>query len=152
MMWGRAAARPPRRVIIAMSLQPAIPRQVALQQSPPPLRRPPPVCVDPTSETMKLQRAEKCPLFVCRRRGVQSSAELHSSLGSPQWGNSAQFLVRFWSGCGVGVMLTNFHLPRTSLLLLACAFAGKELALAAYRHAVESGYRFYSYGDCMLVV
>ena len=52
----------------------------------------------------------------------------------------------------VGAMLTNFHLPRTSLLLLVCAFAGTELALAAYRHAVEQRYRFYSYGDCMLVV
>jgi S-adenosylmethionine:tRNA ribosyltransferase-isomerase len=50
-----------------------------------------------------------------------------------------------------GAMLTNFHLPRTSLLLLVCAFAGKELALAAYRHAVEHRYRFYSYGDCMLI-
>jgi S-adenosylmethionine:tRNA ribosyltransferase-isomerase len=51
-----------------------------------------------------------------------------------------------------GAMLTNFHLPRTSLLLLVCAFAGTELTLAAYRHAVEAKYRFYSYGDCMLVV
>ena len=51
-----------------------------------------------------------------------------------------------------GALLTNFHLPRTSLLLLVCAFAGTELALAAYRHAVEQRYRFYSYGDCMLVV
>jgi S-adenosylmethionine:tRNA ribosyltransferase-isomerase len=52
----------------------------------------------------------------------------------------------------VGALLTNFHLPRTSLLLLVSAFAGKELTLAAYRHAVESRYRFYSYGDCMLIV
>ena len=51
-----------------------------------------------------------------------------------------------------GAMLTNFHLPRSSLLMLVCAFAGKDLVLAAYRHAVESGYRFYSYGDCMLIV
>jgi len=51
-----------------------------------------------------------------------------------------------------GAMLTNFHLPRTSLLLLVCAFAGTDLALAAYRHAVREKYRFYSYGDCMLVV
>jgi S-adenosylmethionine:tRNA ribosyltransferase-isomerase len=49
-------------------------------------------------------------------------------------------------------MLTNFHLPRSSLLLLVCAFAGRELVLEAYRHAVESGYRFYSYGDCMLIL
>jgi S-adenosylmethionine:tRNA ribosyltransferase-isomerase len=52
----------------------------------------------------------------------------------------------------VGALLTNFHLPRTSLLLLVCGFAGTELALAAYRHAVEMRYRFYSYGDCMLVL
>lgn len=51
-----------------------------------------------------------------------------------------------------GAMLTNFHLPRSSLLLLVCAFAGKDLVLSAYRHAVEAGYRFYSYGDSMLIV
>ena len=49
-------------------------------------------------------------------------------------------------------MLTNFHLPQSSLLMLVCAFAGREFVLEAYRHAVEAGYRFYSYGDCMLVV
>ncbi|MBZ5592713.1 MAG: tRNA preQ1(34) S-adenosylmethionine ribosyltransferase-isomerase QueA [Acidobacteriia bacterium] len=51
-----------------------------------------------------------------------------------------------------GALLTNFHLPRTSLLLLVCAFAGTEFVLAAYRHAVEKQYRFYSYGDCMLIL
>ena len=49
-------------------------------------------------------------------------------------------------------MLTNFHLPRSSLLMLVCAFAGREFVLQAYQHAVEAGYRFYSYGDCMLIV
>jgi len=51
-----------------------------------------------------------------------------------------------------GAMLTNFHLPKSSLLVLICAFAGRELALAAYRHAVERRYRFFSYGDCMLIL
>ncbi len=51
-----------------------------------------------------------------------------------------------------GAMLTNFHLPRSSLLLLVAAFAGKDLVLSAYQHAVESGYRFYSYGDSMLIL
>ncbi|MDP9113910.1 MAG: tRNA preQ1(34) S-adenosylmethionine ribosyltransferase-isomerase QueA [Acidobacteriota bacterium] len=51
-----------------------------------------------------------------------------------------------------GAMLTNFHLPKSSLLVLICAFAGTELALAAYRYAVEARYRFFSYGDCMLIV
>jgi S-adenosylmethionine:tRNA ribosyltransferase-isomerase len=51
-----------------------------------------------------------------------------------------------------GAMLTNFHLPESSLLMLVCAFAGRESVLAAYEHAVQAGYRFYSYGDCMLIV
>lgn len=49
-------------------------------------------------------------------------------------------------------LLTNFHLPRSSLLILASAFAGRELVLSAYRHAVAERYRFYSYGDCMLIL
>ena len=51
-----------------------------------------------------------------------------------------------------GALLTNFHLPKSSLLVLVCAFTGLELALGVYRHAVESGYRFFSYGDCMLIL
>ena len=49
-------------------------------------------------------------------------------------------------------MLTNFHLPRSSLLILVSAFAERELVLRAYGHAVAEGYRFYSYGDCMLIL
>ena len=49
-------------------------------------------------------------------------------------------------------LLTNFHLPQSSLLILVSAFAGREFVLRAYRHAVEQRYRFYSYGDCMLIL
>ena len=49
-------------------------------------------------------------------------------------------------------LLTNFHLPRSSLLVLVSSFAGRELVLDAYRHAVQERYRFYSYGDCMLIL
>ncbi|MBY0376102.1 MAG: S-adenosylmethionine:tRNA ribosyltransferase-isomerase, partial [Bryobacteraceae bacterium] len=52
----------------------------------------------------------------------------------------------------VDAMLTNFHLPQSSLMLLVSAFANKDLILAAYRHAVEQRYRFFSYGDCMLIL
>ena len=52
----------------------------------------------------------------------------------------------------VGALLTNFHLPRTTLLMLAGAFAGRGVTLAAYEHAVRLRYRFYSYGDCMLIL
>ncbi|HKS28872.1 MAG TPA: tRNA preQ1(34) S-adenosylmethionine ribosyltransferase-isomerase QueA [Pyrinomonadaceae bacterium] len=51
----------------------------------------------------------------------------------------------------IDALVTNFHLPRSSLLVLVSTFAGRELVLAAYRHAVEARYRFYSYGDCMLI-
>lgn len=51
----------------------------------------------------------------------------------------------------VDQLLTNFHLPQSTLLVLVSAFAGRELILRAYRHAVDSEYRFYSYGDCMWI-
>lgn len=51
----------------------------------------------------------------------------------------------------VDALLTNFHLPRSTLLMLVSAFAGREAVLAAYRHAVEQRYRFFSYGDCMFL-
>ena len=49
-------------------------------------------------------------------------------------------------------ILTNFHLPRSTLLMMVCAFGGMELVMKAYTEAVRERYRFYSYGDCMLVV
>lgn len=51
----------------------------------------------------------------------------------------------------IGALLTNFHLPQSTLLMLVCAFGGRQAVLEAYRHAVDERYRFYSYGDCMLV-
>ncbi len=71
---------------------------------------------------------------------------------SPGTGETDIFIQPGHKFRGAGAMLTNFHLPRTSLLLLVCAFAGTDLALAAYRHAVKARYRFYSYGDCMLII
>jgi S-adenosylmethionine:tRNA ribosyltransferase-isomerase len=51
----------------------------------------------------------------------------------------------------VDTMVTNFHLPRSTLIMLVAAFAGREPVLAAYREAVGAGYRFFSYGDAMLI-
>jgi S-adenosylmethionine:tRNA ribosyltransferase-isomerase len=51
----------------------------------------------------------------------------------------------------VDLLVTNFHLPRSTLLVLVCAFGGSERVLAAYREAVSRGYRFFSYGDAMLL-
>ncbi|MBN2688163.1 MAG: S-adenosylmethionine:tRNA ribosyltransferase-isomerase, partial [Deltaproteobacteria bacterium] len=49
-------------------------------------------------------------------------------------------------------LITNFHLPRSSLFLLVCAFAGKDLITEAYETAIRENFRFYSYGDCMIIV
>jgi S-adenosylmethionine:tRNA ribosyltransferase-isomerase len=52
----------------------------------------------------------------------------------------------------IDALLTNFHLPQSTLLMLVAAFAGRETVLAAYAHAVQARYRFFSYGDAMLVL
>lgn len=49
-------------------------------------------------------------------------------------------------------LITNFHLPKSTLLMLVCAFAGRELVLEAYREAVRKEYRFFSFGDAMLII
>jgi S-adenosylmethionine:tRNA ribosyltransferase-isomerase len=66
-------------------------------------------------------------------------------------GEADLFIYPGYSFRVVGAMLTNFHLPQSTLLMLVCAFAGRDRVLTAYKHAVETGYRFYSYGDCMFV-
>jgi S-adenosylmethionine:tRNA ribosyltransferase-isomerase len=70
----------------------------------------------------------------------------------PAAGQTDLFITPGHSFRLVGGMITNFHLPRSSLLMLVAAFAGREHVLAAYRHAVAAKYRFYSYGDAMLIV
>jgi len=85
--------------------------------------------------------------------GTTSVRTMETAWGTGELsGETGIFIYPGYTFQAAGALLTNFHLPRTSLLLLVCAFAGKDLALAAYRHAVEEKYRFYSYGDCMLIV
>ena len=69
----------------------------------------------------------------------------------PGSGESNLFIYPGFQFRVVGALLTNFHLPQSTLLMLVCALGGTERVLAAYRHALEKRYRFYSYGDCMLV-
>ncbi len=67
-------------------------------------------------------------------------------------GNTDLFIYPGYKFKLVDCLLTNFHLPRTTLLMLVCAFGGKELMLKAYQEAVDKKYRFYSYGDAMLII
>lgn len=69
----------------------------------------------------------------------------------PHIGTTDIFIAPGFQFQVVGALLTNFHLPQSSLLMLVSAFAGREPVLRAYRHAVSSRYRFFSYGDCMFV-
>src|SRR5579859_997856 len=69
----------------------------------------------------------------------------------PMGGETALFIYPGYGFRVVDAMVTNFHLPESTLLMLVCAFAGQEPVLAAYRHAVEQHYRFFSYGDAMFV-
>jgi len=70
----------------------------------------------------------------------------------PLSGWTGKFIYPPYQFRAVDALVTNFHLPRSSLLLLVAAFAGRELVLETYRRAVEAGYRFYSYGDAMLIL
>ncbi len=78
------------------------------------------------------------------------SAALAGEVGAIE-GETNLFIYPGFCFRATGAMLTNFHLPQSSLLMLVSAFAGAELTLAAYRHAVAERYRFFSYGDCMLI-
>ena len=71
---------------------------------------------------------------------------------SPQSGATGIFIHPPYRFRAVDLLLTNFHLPRSTLLMLVAAFAGRELTLRAYAEAIKAAYRFYSYGDCMLII
>ncbi|HVI07358.1 MAG TPA: tRNA preQ1(34) S-adenosylmethionine ribosyltransferase-isomerase QueA [Candidatus Binatia bacterium] len=70
---------------------------------------------------------------------------------APGSGAAGLFIYPGYEFRAVGAMLTNFHLPQSTLLMLVCGFAGRENVLRAYAHAVSGRYRFYSYGDCMFI-
>jgi S-adenosylmethionine:tRNA ribosyltransferase-isomerase len=71
---------------------------------------------------------------------------------APASGWTRKYILPPYRFQAVDALLTNFHLPRTTLLLLVAAFAGEERVRAAYAHAIAARYRFYSYGDAMLIV
>ncbi len=83
-------------------------------------------------------------------RLLESAARADGTLGSFT-GPVDLFIVPGYRFKAVDLMLTNFHLPRSTLFMLVCAFAGQARMQAAYRHAIRAGYRFYSYGDATLL-
>ena len=85
-------------------------------------------------------------------RTLEHVAREHDSRVTAGSGETKLFIAPGFQFRIVGALLTNFHLPKSTLLMLVSAFAGKELTLRAYGHAISERYRFYSYGDCMLIV
>jgi len=85
-------------------------------------------------------------------RALEYSASESAGRIAPGRGEANLFIYPGFKFQVAGALLTNFHLPRSTLLMLVCAVTGRELTLRAYRHAVDERYRFYSYGDCMLIV
>ncbi len=84
-------------------------------------------------------------------RALESAATPHGEL-EPGRGWTDLFITPGYGFRVVGGLVTNFHLPRSTLLMLTCAFGGTEHVLAAYRKATELGYRFYSYGDVSVII
>ena len=85
-------------------------------------------------------------------RTLEAVARAHGGRLAPAAGQTDLYIREPFDFRIVGGLLTNFHLPRSSLLLLVCALAGRDTILAAYREAVDRRYRFYSYGDAMLIL
>lgn len=111
------------------------------------------------AEAYSIREDQAAALRAARRRlavGTTSVRTLETAMRRggfvAQSGDTDLFIYPGFEFQAVGAMLTNFHLPQSSLLMLVCAFAGKDLALEAYHHAVRERYRFFSYGDCMLVL
>ena len=84
-------------------------------------------------------------------RVLESASREHGKLIA-QHGSTDIFIYPPYQFQAVDVLLTNFHLPRSTLLMLVSAFAGREFLLMAYQEAIRECYRFYSYGDCMLIL
>ena len=107
-----------------------------------------------TAERLNAKRAAGGRIFAV---GTTSLRILESAAGEdgrirPFAGDTAIFITPGYRFKTVDALMTNFHLPRSTLFMLVCAFAGRERMQAAYRHAVETEYRFYSYGDACLLL
>ena len=84
-------------------------------------------------------------------RTLESSADADGRV-APGAGWTSIFIYPGYVFRAVDAMVTNFHLPKSTLIMMVSAFAGREFVLDAYRHAVEEKYRFFSFGDAMLIL
>lgn len=85
-------------------------------------------------------------------RTLETSARAHGGVVAAEKSRSSIFIYPPYEFLAVDAMLTNFHLPQSTLLMMVSALAGRDFALGAYEEAIREKYRFYSYGDCMLIL
>lgn len=106
-----------------------------------------------TAAAIQQARANRRPILAVGTSVVRALEDCATRHGQVVAGpnDASLFIYPGYEFKVVGQLLTNFHLPCSSLLLLVCAFAGRANVLRAYEHAVAEKYRFYSYGDCMLI-
>jgi len=104
-----------------------------------------------TEAAEKIGKAQRITATGTTSVRVLESATAPSGMTSAGPGSTNLFIYPGYRFKKVDRLITNFHLPKSSLYLLTCAFAGKELIEKAYKIAVDEGFRFYSYGDCMLI-
>jgi S-adenosylmethionine:tRNA ribosyltransferase-isomerase len=106
---------------------------------------------EPTAEIVNARRGAVWAVGTTAVRALESAADAPGRV-RPGPGETSLFIHPPYEFKVVDRLLTNFHLPRSTLLMLVCAFGGYERVVGAYREAVRAGYRFYSYGDAMVIV
>ncbi|MBQ3809245.1 MAG: tRNA preQ1(34) S-adenosylmethionine ribosyltransferase-isomerase QueA [Kiritimatiellae bacterium] len=117
------------------------------------------------SERYEIPERTAAAVAACRARGgrvfgvgstsvrtLETSARAHGGAVVAEKARSSIFIHPPYEFLAVDAMLTNFHLPQSTLLMMVSALAGRERVLAAYEEAIRERYRFYSYGDCMLIM
>lgn len=100
----------------------------------------------------KIDKAQRVVAAGTTSVRVLESARRENGKLAAQTGSTDIFIYPPYQFQHVGLLFTNFHLPRSTLLMLVSAFAGREFLLRAYEEAIRQRYRFYSYGDCMLIL
>jgi S-adenosylmethionine:tRNA ribosyltransferase-isomerase len=115
------------------------------------------VCVGTTTVRVLEGQATEVRSQKAEGRSQKSGANGEWPMANGEWrvragkGRTNIYIYPGYEWKVVGALLTNFHLPKSTLLMLVSAFAGREAVLAAYQHATEQRYRFYSFGDAMLI-
>jgi S-adenosylmethionine:tRNA ribosyltransferase-isomerase len=99
----------------------------------------------------KEENRKVCAIGTTTVRAVESSVTAQNLLKAAEgWTNT--FIHPPYDFSIPNALVTNFHLPKTSLLIMVCAFAGYDLVMEAYQQAIKEKYRFFSYGDAMLII